>query len=52
MEQTLELQVLAKESVAEGVVQLSIGTTDGTRLPDWAPGAHIDLVLPEGTTRQ
>ena len=22
------------------------------RLPDWAPGAHIDIVLPDGTTRQ
>ena len=46
------LRVVAKEVVAEGVVALTLRHPDGRRLPDWAPGAHIDLVLPNGLTRQ
>ncbi|MEV4991622.1 PDR/VanB family oxidoreductase [Pseudarthrobacter sp. LMD1-1-1.1] len=40
------------ETVAEGVVTLTLAHPEGRRLPDWAPGAHIDVVLPDGTTRQ
>ncbi|GGK60016.1 PDR/VanB family oxidoreductase [Streptomyces flaveus] len=46
------LTVSAKENVAEGVVSLTLTHPSGARLPDWTPGSHIDLVLPEGTTRQ
>ncbi|MER6976308.1 PDR/VanB family oxidoreductase [Streptomyces carpinensis] len=46
------LQIRAKEQVADGVVALTLAHPDGARLPDWTPGSHIDLVLPEGTTRQ
>ncbi|MEV0403155.1 PDR/VanB family oxidoreductase [Actinoallomurus sp. NPDC050550] len=46
------LTVSAKERVAEGVVSLALRHPDGARLPDWTPGSHIDLVLPDGTTRQ
>ena len=46
------LTVSAKEDVAEGVVSLALTHPDGARLPDWTPGSHIDLVLPDGTTRQ
>ncbi|MGW3447199.1 PDR/VanB family oxidoreductase [Streptomyces sp. NPDC001076] len=46
------LTVSAKEDIAEGVVSLVLAHPDGARLPDWTPGSHIDLVLPEGTTRQ
>ncbi|WP_306319828.1 MULTISPECIES: PDR/VanB family oxidoreductase [unclassified Streptomyces] len=44
--------VTGKEEVAEGVVSLTLADPDGARLPDWTPGAHIDLVLPDGTVRQ
>ncbi|MBB3664092.1 ferredoxin-NADP reductase [Prauserella sediminis] len=37
---------------ADGVMGLVLTDPVGDRLPDWAPGAHIDLVLPDGTTRQ
>ncbi|WP_253830104.1 PDR/VanB family oxidoreductase [Prauserella aidingensis] len=37
---------------ADGVVGIVLTDPAGGRLPDWAPGAHIDLVLPDGTTRQ
>jgi ferredoxin-NADP reductase len=46
------LTVSAKEHVAEGVVSLALTHPGGARLPDWTPGSHIDLVLPDGTTRQ
>ncbi|WP_439681330.1 PDR/VanB family oxidoreductase [Embleya sp. MST-111070] len=46
------LEVVTKETVADGVVALTLRRPGGLRLPDWAPGAHIDLVLPDGTTRQ
>ena len=48
----LTLTVAERESVAEGVVALTLADPAGKRLPDWTPGAHIDLVLPEGGTRQ
>ena len=45
----LKLRVAARETVAEGVVQLRL---EGRDLPRWEPGAHIDLVLPSGLVRQ
>ncbi|MDL4817471.1 PDR/VanB family oxidoreductase [Actinomadura opuntiae] len=48
----IELRVVAKERAAEDVVALTLARPDGGRLPDWTPGAHIDLVLPNGLTRQ
>lgn len=35
-----------------GVRSLSLIAADGRPLPDWAPGAHIDLVLDDGLERQ
>jgi hypothetical protein len=46
------LAVSAKTSVADGVATLELVHPDGKRLPDWTPGAHIDLVLPNGLSRQ
>ena len=45
----LKLRVAARETVADGVVQLRLAGRD---LPRWEPGAHIDLVLPSGLVRQ
>ncbi|MFK0291071.1 PDR/VanB family oxidoreductase [Streptomyces sp. NPDC090442] len=45
----LRLRVAERTVAAEGVVALRL---EGGRLPDWEPGAHIDLVLPSGTVRQ
>lgn len=44
--------VLARDEVADGVVMLEVGYPDQRRLPDWTPGSHIDLVLPDGAVRQ
>ncbi|MGH6939030.1 PDR/VanB family oxidoreductase [Hypericibacter sp.] len=37
---------------AEGVVAIILRRPDGSPLPAWQPGAHIDLLLPSGTVRQ
>jgi ferredoxin-NADP reductase len=46
------LLVTDKSLAAEGVVALTLPHPSGGRLPDWTPGAHIDLVLADGITRQ
>jgi len=46
------LEVTARRQRAEGVVSLTLARPDRGRLPDWTPGAHLDLVLPNGATRQ
>ncbi|WP_326595183.1 PDR/VanB family oxidoreductase [Streptomyces sp. NBC_01803] len=48
----LDLVVAARESVAEDVVSLLLAAPDGGELPRWQPGAHLDLRLPSGRTRQ
>ncbi len=37
---------------ADGVVSVQFQSPDGQPLPEWAPGAHIDLVFPTGIDRQ
>ncbi|MFD2468935.1 PDR/VanB family oxidoreductase [Amycolatopsis silviterrae] len=37
---------------ADGVVSIDLASAAGNPLPSWAPGAHIDLVLPNGLERQ
>ncbi|WP_409463421.1 PDR/VanB family oxidoreductase [Amycolatopsis sp. GA6-003] len=37
---------------ADGVVSLDLAAASGEPLPSWEPGAHIDLVLPNGVERQ
>ncbi|TNC18815.1 PDR/VanB family oxidoreductase [Amycolatopsis alkalitolerans] len=49
---TVDLRIVDKASAADGVVTLTLAHPRGNRLPDWAPGAHVDLVLPGGLVRQ
>jgi ferredoxin-NADP reductase len=51
-EATAVLTVAEKSQVAADVVALTLRHPAGRRLPDWAPGAHLDVVLPGGLTRQ
>ncbi len=50
----LELDLVVKkvEHVAQDVVALTLASEDGSDLPEWTPGAHVDLVLAGGLTRQ
>ncbi len=40
------------EAAADGVIALTLTAPDGSALPPWTPGAHIDLILNDSTTRQ
>lgn len=48
----LKLRVTSTRNEAEGVLSLHLGTADGSPLPAWDPGAHIDLFLSGGIVRQ
>lgn len=50
----LELDVLLarKETLADGVVRLTLRHPAGDPLPPWQPGAHIDLLLGPDLVRQ
>ncbi|MFF9775965.1 PDR/VanB family oxidoreductase [Streptomyces sp. NPDC013978] len=48
----LDLVVERKETMAEGVVQLTLRHPEDRPLPEWQPGAHIDLVLRADLVRQ
>jgi ferredoxin-NADP reductase len=49
---TSDLIVRHRSTPAEGVVVLDLGHPDDEDLPRWEPGAHIDLLLEDGLTRQ
>ncbi|WP_417510091.1 PDR/VanB family oxidoreductase [Microbacterium sp.] len=46
------LVVAHLREISASVVEFNLRALDGTRLPDWSPGAHIDVILDDGTTRQ
>lgn len=50
VDRNLPLVVEEVRPEAEDVVSLRLG--NGTPLPGWRPGAHVDLVLPSGLVRQ
>lgn len=47
-----ELLVTEVLAAADGVVAIELRDPDGAPLPPWEPGAHVDLALPNGLTRQ
>src|SRR5262245_49214001 len=49
---TADLAVRQRRTAADGVVSLELWDPQGNDLPDWEPGAHIDLLLADGLTRQ
>ena len=51
---TLTLTVVDRTVVAldENVVALTLAAADGSDLPPWHPGAHLDIHLPSGRVRQ
>ncbi len=51
-EREADLVVTARVAVADGVVALTFSDPVGAELPAWTPGAHVDVVLPGGVTRQ
>lgn len=51
-EQDLRLRVTSMTWESEGVLSVTLRRPDGAELPAWAPGAHLDLILPDVITRQ
>lgn len=49
---TTDLIVRRRSTLAEGVVVLDLAHPENEDLPRWEPGAHIDLMLDDGLTRQ
>ncbi|MDO5499018.1 MAG: PDR/VanB family oxidoreductase [Propionibacteriaceae bacterium] len=47
---TVRIEAARRE--ADGVLSLELVDPDGGDLPPWAPGAHIDIVLPSRLVRQ
>ena len=48
----IDAVVLSAQKAADDVVLLTLKARDGSDLPAWAPGAHIDLILGDGLVRQ
>jgi ferredoxin-NADP reductase len=48
---TLKLTIRSVHSPADRVVSIELGASDGSPLPGWDPGAHLDLHLPSGLVR-
>lgn len=51
-EHTVDLVVTIREELADGVIGLLLEDPCGGELPDWNPGAHIDLLLTDSLVRQ
>ncbi|MEW1723682.1 PDR/VanB family oxidoreductase [Streptomyces sp. NPDC093109] len=50
-EHEASLVVAERADAAEGVIALTLRHPDGAPLPEWQPGAHIDLLLGNGMVR-
>jgi ferredoxin-NADP reductase len=48
---TLDLVVRSARTVATDVISLELAAPGAAALPEWTPGAHIDLHLPSGLVR-
>ena len=46
------VRVVGRVEAARGVVLLELGPVGATPLPRWRAGSHVDVVLPDGDTRQ
>jgi ferredoxin-NADP reductase len=47
-----EVRVRRRVEAADRIVLLELESTSGAPLPGWSPGAHIDVVLPDGREAQ
>jgi tetrachlorobenzoquinone reductase len=49
---TLPVRLRAMTWEADGVISLQLAAPDGSELPPFEPGSHVDLHLPSGVMRQ
>ncbi len=53
MDSEYVVQVISRrELIVNRIVELKLAKPDGSKLPTWEPGAHIELNLPSGLVRQ
>jgi cytochrome P450/ferredoxin-NADP reductase len=50
--ETLSVRVAARAAVTQDIVSIELESADGTPLPPFEPGAHVDVHLPGGLLRQ
>lgn len=48
----VDVEVRRREEVSDGVVTLTLADPTGADLPEWAAGAHIDLLMTPSLVRQ
>ena len=48
----VDVEVRRREAVSDGVITLTLADPNGADLPEWAPGAHIDLLMTPSLVRQ
>lgn len=48
----VDVEVRRRDAVSDGVVTLTLADPTGADLPEWAPGAHIDLIMTPSLVRQ
>jgi ferredoxin-NADP reductase len=48
----VDVEIRRREAVSDGVVTLTLADPTGADLPEWAPGAHIDLMMTPSLVRQ
>lgn len=46
------VRVVARSEAADGVAILELGPAHAAALPRWRAGSHLDVLLPDGDTRQ
>ncbi|GAA1661520.1 PDR/VanB family oxidoreductase [Microbacterium lacus] len=51
-EDRLDLEVVSRRDVGGRIAILELRAPDESPLPEWAPGAHIDIHIADGLTRQ
>lgn len=52
MDKLFQVKVTARQELAEGIASYELAAADGSTLPDFKAGAHIDLHIPGGMIRQ
>lgn len=51
-DRTINAIVDSRREIADGVIELVFRAADGSDLPWWEPGAHVDILLGDGAVRQ
>ena len=49
---SLDLVVRGMRQESINVMSVELAHPDGSALPEWEPGAHVEIVLPSGLVRQ